>query len=1266
MNPILFFKKRRGAETQRREHALSLRLRASALHSNRGAALIITLGVLSLLAVLAVAFLASSRSLRRIAQNQRYAQTARDQMPLALWLAVRQIEEGLVVSNASPEEAAKNVSGRRVAPVGQWFSPHYLRDRYGVHSEEYTFWHDAVMTSPGSNAVVNLLTPEVLRMVPAALTNGLPLDADEDIHPLRSAWSWLEPEAGELNPARFAFAAVDLSGCPDANYYASGATSQRLARVCYAQPDVTNWFSRVFAETNDVPGIEEENCPFTCLSYDPDPDTIPLAFPSNHVRAALGTYAFHGGTLHKFNLNSVTNLESWKVTSYENGNGKDATPWYNDSEFKNNWLDFVNVYVSSMARAGALENDDDQMPEGVAIPYSIVNELDGDRIPQISSFTEEVVNEQQTEQTVQALATRVDYAVEAVPLINKVSVFPLYAPEGGKPSENLPPDVDFGDYELDSSLSNHYAVAVEYWYPFAPASPFRDDTGKPLNFAAYVGVYTNNDDITTTTNAGWNASLLRDWFHWNYSDSSNTVMQTLFRAWKESYLESVGPAVYSNPLWLAATFQQELWFTPAMTSHPYWPDVGTNSVYSPYVEQFFTPLGLEQWPIVDTNGTFDIEQTPVWLAFHPSVTNVVEEETNLVWVAQEPTDDDPATSNQVAQVSTVTNAYTYLTVTNPVVTWQADAETSYWLRYAQNPDYLHDGTWMLWESEDGDFLTNDVVSLTTLANETIPFTSTNQFEEFWVDPTNRILVTVTAVEHSVTNEDETVSVEYERITNVVTALTLRESGTTNTWVLTRDNVAMGWEEQRVKPLPMPDDLGIALDELLYFLPTNSTSELYSTLMATPFDNDFDWDRLHRSFSHFPKILNKMFPTIQEPTLGDLDESNRYYLKERSEKTDIGKVVYDGERTQAGRDFQGYFWTVYPKQTVNFMEIEYTEVPGENGETEQQPVTNYYALGETRRGEVNRIWVRPVTTVNPDGSGYGQDQIVDEALLTRDEQKVIPFNFVTNIYAPDPRRNMWGRENWKAFPDGLDWSGENIRSTNLTEVAELPFLHRDKPFTRIGEIGDIYGSFLRKTREDAEEKRRYDTLNFATRAGAALLDLFTVHPTPAPWRGLIQANTENADVLRLMLNGLPFGWTNIADGVGSEGLYSLKDKTRDNWAEVYQEALTNDQTYAGWRCFADMIPPLLTNRLGNAVRQKDPWENETERHPLHDYDEEIVAALADKVSFRQNLYLVILAVQTLGPASTEERPVVLGESRAAVTIVRDAFTGRWSIVGWRVL
>jgi hypothetical protein len=45
---------------------------------------------------------------------------------------------------------------------------------------------------------------------------------------------------------------------------------------------------------------------------------------------------------------------------------------------------------------------------------------------------------------------------------------------------------------------------------------------------------------------------------------------------------------------------------------------------------------------------------------------------------------------------------------------------------------------------------------------------------------------------------------------------------------------------------------------------------------------------------------------------------------------------------------------------------------------------------------------------------------------------------------------------------------------------------------------------------------------------------------------------------------------------------------------------------------------------------------------------------------------VIAAQTLSPASTPSRPVVLADQRAAVTVIRDAFTGRWTIHDWRWL
>jgi hypothetical protein len=53
--------------------------------------------------------------------------------------------------------------------------------------------------------------------------------------------------------------------------------------------------------------------------------------------------------------------------------------------------------------------------------------------------------------------------------------------------------------------------------------------------------------------------------------------------------------------------------------------------------------------------------------------------------------------------------------------------------------------------------------------------------------------------------------------------------------------------------------------------------------------------------------------------------------------------------------------------------------------------------------------------------------------------------------------------------------------------------------------------------------------------------------------------------------------------------------------------------------------------------------------------DILAGIADRVSFRQNTFLVIVCGQRLSPLGR-----VLADQRAAITVVRDAFTGRWVV------
>ncbi|HRT29759.1 MAG TPA: hypothetical protein P5527_08205, partial [Kiritimatiellia bacterium] len=244
------------------------------------------------------------------------------------------------------------------------------------------------------------------------------------------------------------------------------------------------------------------------------------------------------------------------------------------------------------------------------------------------------------------------------------------------------------------------------------------------------------------------------------------------------------------------------------------------------------------------------------------------------------------------------------------------------------------------------------------------------------------------------------------------------------------------------------------------------------------------------------------------------------------------------------------------------------------------------------------------------------------------------------------------------------------------VTEYPFIHLNRPFESIGEIGHVYTSpdrmnlsgYSKSSTTYDKNTPAHDTISFATRSGAALLNLFTTRHSPsngvATWRGLVQANTEHSPVIETLFSFGTLGWTNVTEHGGERFLSDLSDESDlPDWSEAYRDALTNTPpTGIGWRSFADMLPAISTNELLR-TSFKPPFPGDA---PAHDWIEDAVRHLPDYVSFRQNIFVIVIAAQTLSPASAPSRPVVLADQRAAVTVIRDAFTGRWTIHDWRWL
>ena len=1213
-----------------------LRMAAS---DRQGATLLVTLGILTVLSVMVITYLVAARLQRQTAAVDQNRLVARNYMDAALHLAMRQVEDSLTYPNYSDHDisAGEYLTPQRLAPVDRWFGEHYSETNQ--LSKIISFQATDVLASPAfSNApTVNLLTPQVLRLIPSALTNGLVLSSNA-LRPFRSGWIPLDilPDSAPTEmrlrskSARIAFTVFNCSGLIDANTFLNGPTQQKLPRVCFNQTDVTNWVTAARKST-DIDHLnsfgKDEELPFFHLSYDPNPNIYPLHYDCFETCTSVGLNRFGAGpvidlnqpqmykalqvlqehaTYLKFNLNSITNFFARGTETTDT-----KTPWFNDAGFKSGWLDPV-TFLIEMMRHEEPTTTLHRWPDSAHLAWTIANFMDADRIPHISRDVTDVYGNQE-------VPTRINYAVEDVPLINKVTVFNIFKP--GNPGQDNPDAPQPASYYFKgvgetSNLSNHYAVAVELWYPFAPKTP-RD------NPACYVGIYTNASDVVTTINTPWSQNMLRDWLRWNYVDTSNTVMQTLFYSWGARYTQAVGPAIWSHPLWLTITTDSDLWFSTSMTNHMYWPSGGTND-------------------------TYDITANPIWQAFYPETYEEV-----VTNVYETVTPGTPPMTNQYEVVST--NVYTTLVVTNTVMDWPVTPDTTNRFINAFEGATPVAYPWILWsDTSAGTFSTNRITGFDLTDGTESRLSESNILTHFFFFE-NEMWVVVTNTAAG--------GVAYNSVSNLYLL-----DNASNQLTVSNTNLVFSEEITRVQPLPMPDDLGLILNGLMGLLPTNSVSSLYEFLMATPDNLDPDaWNRLFTNLSQIPGILNRLFPSNREPTLGNMTENDRHALADSSYTADNGDVnlVKDLSPTT----FKGYYWTVYPKQVVTFMEVvETVPVDGQSGaNTEYRAVTNYQSIGLQASGKTNEIRIRPVTTITPGeeapitgGGLLDKEVIVDEALLSppiNDHDSVWGWTSVTNIYIPDPRDNACAT-NWLSFPYGALWATFNNNTKLSTGVHELPFIHFDSPFSAIGDIGHIYASYTNTTVDS--HQTMYDTLTFTTRAGAALLDIFTLSPTNGPMRGLVQANTQQRPVVQTLLSDVKVGWTNKVttgiDNSGCESLYATPGRV-EKWADVYADALTNSPYSMGWRSYADMLPNLSTN---HELEVSGIWNS---LHPMHDYTEDVLRGLIDKVSFRQNIFVIVVAVQALSPASTVTHPITLADQRAAVTVIRDAYTGKWLIHSW---
>jgi len=466
----------------------------------------------------------------------------------------------------------------------------------------------------------------------------------------------------------------------------------------------------------------------------------------------------------------------------------------------------------------------------------------------------------------------------------------------------------------------------------------------------------------------------------------------------------------------------------------------------------------------------------------------------------------------------------------------------------------------------------------------------------------------------------------------------------------------------------------------------TTNQPYSEVLQTttePYTNRITQAVQSNDVDAVTTILDTPYRNV------DLSDGNAWasYFRDLFNKTSASQFSEYEQHEIEKADFDGADYHVYncTNQLICFPYVVTNETA--NGGEPKSIVIRFSMLeGEATNNKDDNTpttgcaaWLRPMVTVSEIDLAVmglpGIPETVDEALLIRNGNASTGYykrwDKPGSISIDDPRDNAWS-DRWSEQDATMGDENTVDSSAYTAKAAEQPFIHYDRPFLSIGELGyinvelsnrfsEIYGMELPKHPSGLEVRR--DTIDLSTRSGASLIDKFTTGAVASPARGLIQANTLYGEVIQRILNKTTVGEPLNANGDTDER-FELGDNNSVSWAghwtnalyKVYSEPPLDPEVSGmpGWTCFADMLPDLGTNAAALGWAKKDD---------LHDKTEDVLRGIIDKVSFRQNIFVIVVAAQALSPASTETQPIVLADQRAAVTVIRDAYTGRWTVHSW---
>ncbi len=288
---------------------------------------------------------------------------------------------------------------------------------------------------------------------------------------------------------------------------------------------------------------------------------------------------------------------------------------------------------------------------------------------------------------------------------------------------------------------------------------------------------------------------------------------------------------------------------------------------------------------------------------------------------------------------------------------------------------------------------------------------------------------------------------------------------------------------------------------------------------------------------------------------------------------------------------------------------------------------YLAIGSTNsQGRTNEVWVLARVVKN--------DTIVDQAMGARARR----IRETLSLSIDDPRLNHESNQ-WQRYDaDAHTMGASNVccRAWVSNTCQGLPMFHRDDLMQTIGELGNIAYAC-----SNAPTWHNLDLMHYTR--GAALPDWMTVRPTNTPCHGLICIGTQQSNTLKTLFHNMTIDYAAGAatnsfdlDPTGVEALIA----EIPNWRYTNLRDLFRDETLAA--LFRGCVP---TNAPGHDILKEGVYRN-----------------IIDMLTFRQNLFTIVLAAQVVHPVSLR----VLAEKRAVAVVYRDAYTGRAFIRSLRYL